>query len=243
MPWLTATKPVLPTISPMTAVALGLTIVFLLACLGTTYRGIRPGLVFAWNCFVKPVLKMVSGGDKGSKDGAHQDRLEEFYAGQAGWYLPSFRYRKPWPVSSLSQHSTLPGIYDITRKRLLRGRTTMLKLCAAQLRQHYPVKGAGESPASLAEFILKQQAKGGSRSPEVVATKNETNKEVERKSVEGEKLRLNMATPPASPRLGPGSGSPGGPNSNKKVVWVEIGGGWVIFASEAMCGLEIGQVF
>ena len=45
----------------------------------------------------------------------------------------------------------------------------MLKLCAAQLRQHYPVKGAGDTPASLAEFILKQRAntglKGGSRSP------------------------------------------------------------------------------
>ncbi|TPX33943.1 hypothetical protein SeMB42_g07408 [Synchytrium endobioticum] len=43
----------------------------------------------------------------------HQERLQDFYKGQA-------------------------NVYDTTRRRLLRGRSTMLKLCAAQLRQYYP---------------------------------------------------------------------------------------------------------
>ncbi|KAI8893825.1 S-adenosyl-L-methionine-dependent methyltransferase [Globomyces pollinis-pini] len=65
---------------------------------------------FAYNCFIKPFFhKKRSGIDSNE----HQERLEEFYAGQA-------------------------DIYDVTRRRLLRGRSTMLKLCAAQLRQVYP---------------------------------------------------------------------------------------------------------
>lgn len=67
----------------------------------------RPYLQFAWNCFIKPFLKKKSVGID-SKE--HQSRLEEFYADQA-------------------------DIYDVTRRSLLRGRSTMLKLCAAQLRQ------------------------------------------------------------------------------------------------------------
>ncbi|KAJ3286864.1 hypothetical protein HK104_008851 [Borealophlyctis nickersoniae] len=72
----------------------------------------RPYALFAWNCFVRPFLearKQPGGID--SED--HQRRLELFYEGQA-------------------------DVYDVTRRRLLRGRSTMLKLCAAQLRQYYP---------------------------------------------------------------------------------------------------------
>jgi hypothetical protein len=75
----------------------------------------RPYLKFAYNCFIKPFLKKRS---DGIDSNTHQSRLEEFYEGQA-------------------------DIYDLTRKRLLRGRATMLKLCAAQLRQVYPVSGLG----------------------------------------------------------------------------------------------------
>jgi betaine lipid synthase len=70
----------------------------------------RPYVLFAYNCFVKPFLKKTSAGIDANE---HRDRLEEFYNGQA-------------------------EVYDLTRKRLLRGRSTMLKLCAAQLRQVYP---------------------------------------------------------------------------------------------------------
>lgn len=75
-------KASLHSLSPLTLASVLATIAFLLAGLNMTYKGVKPGLVFAYNCFVKPVWKMVVGG-KG-KDGAHQDRLEEFYAGQAG---------------------------------------------------------------------------------------------------------------------------------------------------------------
>jgi hypothetical protein len=75
----------------------------------------KPYLKFAYNCFLKPFFKKRSDGIDSK---THQSRLEEFYEGQA-------------------------DIYDLTRKKLLRGRSTMLKLCAAQLRQVYPVSGLG----------------------------------------------------------------------------------------------------
>lgn len=75
----------------------------------------RPYLKFAYNCFIKPFFKKRS---DGIDSNTHQSRLEEFYEGQA-------------------------DIYDITRKKLLRGRSTMLKLCAAQLRQVYPMSELG----------------------------------------------------------------------------------------------------
>lgn len=60
----------------------------------------HPFVRFAWNCFVKPFLtKKPTGID--SDD--HQQRLEMFYEGQA-------------------------DIYDVSRRKLLRGRSTMLKL-------------------------------------------------------------------------------------------------------------------
>ncbi|KAJ3277247.1 hypothetical protein HK104_003516, partial [Borealophlyctis nickersoniae] len=70
----------------------------------------KPYALFAWNCFIKPFLKSKPTGIDSDE---HQKRLEQFYEGQA-------------------------EIYDITRRRLLRGRSTMLKLCGAQLRQYYP---------------------------------------------------------------------------------------------------------
>ncbi|KAJ3078551.1 hypothetical protein HDU99_000524 [Rhizoclosmatium hyalinum] len=65
---------------------------------------------FAYNCFIKPFLTKKANGLDSS---AHQDRLEAFYAGQA-------------------------DIYDDTRSRLLRGRSTMLKLCASELSKKFP---------------------------------------------------------------------------------------------------------
>ncbi|KAJ3273668.1 hypothetical protein HDV01_004277 [Terramyces sp. JEL0728] len=83
----------------------------LVAFIGYTLSTIgRPYLRFAYNCFIKPFLKKKSTGIDSDE---HQSRLEEFYEGQA-------------------------DVYDVTRRRLLRGRSTMLKLCAAQLRQLYP---------------------------------------------------------------------------------------------------------
>ena len=70
----------------------------------------HPYVQFAYNCFIKPFLKSTTSGINANE---HQARLEQFYSGQA-------------------------QIYDETRKRLLKGRSTMLKLCAAQLRQVYP---------------------------------------------------------------------------------------------------------
>ncbi|ORY51313.1 hypothetical protein BCR33DRAFT_780313 [Rhizoclosmatium globosum] len=67
-------------------------------------------LRFAYNCFIKPFLTKKANGLDSS---AHQDRLEAFYAGQA-------------------------DIYDDTRSRLLRGRSTMLKLCASELSKKFP---------------------------------------------------------------------------------------------------------
>jgi betaine lipid synthase len=78
-----------------------------------TYWGMtsgKPFVLFAYNCFIKPFFTRKPDGVD-SKD--HQNRLEQFYKDQA-------------------------QVYDITRKKLLRGRNTMLKLCAAQLRQVYP---------------------------------------------------------------------------------------------------------
>jgi betaine lipid synthase len=70
----------------------------------------KPYVLFAYNCFIKPFLiKKPDGVDSAD----HQNRLEQFYKDQA-------------------------DVYDVTRKRLLRGRNTMLKLCAAQLRHVYP---------------------------------------------------------------------------------------------------------
>ncbi|TPX45899.1 hypothetical protein CcCBS67573_g10344, partial [Chytriomyces confervae] len=63
-----------------------------------------------------PFLKKKTDGLDSSE---HQNRLEAFYEGQA-------------------------DIYDETRRRLLRGRSTMLKLCAAQLAQFYPVRFAND---------------------------------------------------------------------------------------------------
>ncbi|KAJ8325931.1 hypothetical protein QVD99_004097 [Batrachochytrium dendrobatidis] len=70
----------------------------------------KPYMVFAYSCFIKPYLMSKPNGIDSDQ---HQQRLEQFYEGQA-------------------------EIYDVTRRRLLRGRSTMLKLCAAQLRQVYP---------------------------------------------------------------------------------------------------------
>jgi hypothetical protein len=70
----------------------------------------HPLVRFVWNCFLLPFLVRKPTGIDAD---AHRQRLELFYEGQA-------------------------DIYDVSRRKLLRGRSTMLKLCAAQLRQYYP---------------------------------------------------------------------------------------------------------
>ncbi|KAI8800744.1 hypothetical protein BJ742DRAFT_840202 [Cladochytrium replicatum] len=86
----------------------------------------KPYLVFAWNCFIKPFLTRKPDGIDSNE---HQLRLEQFYQGQA-------------------------DVYDVTRRRLLRGRNTMLKLCAAQLRQYYPVRFADNfEPGKAGETV------------------------------------------------------------------------------------------
>jgi betaine lipid synthase len=69
----------------------------------TYYAG--PYVVFAYNCFFKPIG---TSSEKGSL-GGQQAALESFYKGQA-------------------------AIYDATRSRLLKGREEMMALAAAQLR-------------------------------------------------------------------------------------------------------------
>lgn len=82
------------------------------------YETAKPMLLFAHNCFLKPFLIKIPWFGKSSKlkgtfkSSAHQELLEQFYEGQA-------------------------DIYDLTRRRLLRGRRTMLRLCAAQLAQRH----------------------------------------------------------------------------------------------------------
>ncbi|KAJ3046128.1 hypothetical protein HDV00_003878 [Rhizophlyctis rosea] len=86
----------------------------------------KPYALFAWNCFIKPFLKSKPAGVDSEE---HQKRLEQFYEGQA-------------------------EVYDVTRKRLLRGRSTMLKLCAAQLRQYYPCHFANNfEPGKAGETV------------------------------------------------------------------------------------------
>ncbi|KAI9356272.1 hypothetical protein DFJ73DRAFT_823747 [Zopfochytrium polystomum] len=91
-------------------------LVGLLVVVGVLATSGRAYLRFAYNCFIKPFLKKKVNGVDSQE---HQNRLEAFYEGQA-------------------------DIYDETRKRLLRGRSTMLKLCAAQLAQFYPVRFAND---------------------------------------------------------------------------------------------------
>ncbi|KAJ3075165.1 hypothetical protein HDU98_009002 [Podochytrium sp. JEL0797] len=98
-----------------TAVAVLLAVLGVAAVLFGTSGG-SLYLRFAYQCFIKPFLKKKSTGLDSEE---HQNRLEAFYEGQA-------------------------DIYDETRRRLLRGRSTMLKLCAAQLAQFYPVRFAND---------------------------------------------------------------------------------------------------
>ncbi|KAI9206168.1 uncharacterized protein BJ171DRAFT_499010 [Polychytrium aggregatum] len=121
-------RKVLAPFSPFTYVPVafqvaGLTLFFAIVAFFLTSG--RPYLLFAWNCFIKPFLtKKANGVDTDE----HQKRLEQFYEGQA-------------------------DIYDVTRRRLLRGRSTMLKLCAAQLRQYYPLREAGNPVSELSSKV------------------------------------------------------------------------------------------
>ncbi|QRV79652.1 betaine lipid synthase [Ceratobasidium sp. AG-Ba] len=71
-----------------------------LAVTYSSFGSLRVPLRFIWHCFLRPL-----GGAK-----TQQDRLDQFYEGQA-------------------------EIYDSTRRKLLRGRKTMLTLAAAHLRE------------------------------------------------------------------------------------------------------------
>ncbi|KAF0711196.1 hypothetical protein AaE_012253 [Aphanomyces astaci] len=113
------------TLLPMAIQVIGLTLVFAIAAFFATSG--RPFLLFAWNCFIRPFLhaKKANGVDSDE----HQARLEQFYESQA-------------------------DIYDVTRRRLLRGRSTMLKLCAAQLSQFYPVRQPTVSSDSNGDVMM-----------------------------------------------------------------------------------------
>ncbi|RQM24682.1 hypothetical protein B5M09_010322 [Aphanomyces astaci] len=113
------------TLLPMAIQVIGLTLVFAIAAFFATSG--RPFLLFAWNCFIRPFLhaKKANGVDSDE----HQARLEQFYESQA-------------------------DIYDVTRRRLLRGRSTMLKLCAAQLSQFYPVRQPTVSSDSDGDVMM-----------------------------------------------------------------------------------------
>ncbi|CEL60650.1 betaine lipid synthase [Rhizoctonia solani AG-1 IB] len=76
-----------------------------LVALYSSYNSLRAPLRFVWHCFLRPLGKSVN----------QQDRLDQFYQGQA-------------------------EIYDSTRHRLLRGRKTMLKLAAAHMRERKSTK-------------------------------------------------------------------------------------------------------
>ncbi|KAG8760406.1 hypothetical protein FRC12_009570 [Ceratobasidium sp. 428] len=71
-----------------------------LAIIYSSFGSLKAPLRFIWHCFLRPL-----GGAK-----TQQDRLDQFYEGQA-------------------------DIYDSTRRKLLRGRKTMLALTAAHLRE------------------------------------------------------------------------------------------------------------
>ncbi|KEP46673.1 betaine lipid synthase, partial [Rhizoctonia solani 123E] len=71
-----------------------------LVALYTSYDSLKAPLRFVWHCFLRPLGKSQN----------QQDRLDQFYKGQA-------------------------EIYDSTRHRLLRGRKTMLQLAAAHIRE------------------------------------------------------------------------------------------------------------
>ncbi|KAG8722187.1 hypothetical protein FRC08_005936 [Ceratobasidium sp. 394] len=71
-----------------------------LALVYSSFGSLKAPLRFIWHCFLRPL-----GGAK-----TQQDRLDQFYEGQA-------------------------EIYDSTRRKLLRGRKTMLTLAAAHLRE------------------------------------------------------------------------------------------------------------
>ncbi|RHY26207.1 hypothetical protein DYB32_007808 [Aphanomyces invadans] len=112
------------TLLPMAIQVVGLTLVFAITAFFATSG--RPFLLFAWNCFIRPFLHANKANGVDSDD--HQARLEQFYESQA-------------------------DIYDVTRRRLLRGRSTMLKLCAAQLAQFYPLRQPTMSSDSEGEVM------------------------------------------------------------------------------------------
>ncbi|KAF8712289.1 hypothetical protein RHS03_01090, partial [Rhizoctonia solani] len=76
-----------------------------LVALYSSYDSLKAPLRFVWHCFLRPLGKSAN----------QQDRLDQFYQGQA-------------------------EIYDSTRHRLLRGRKTMLKLAAAHIRERKSTK-------------------------------------------------------------------------------------------------------
>ena len=103
-------------------------------------RRVQIAAVFAYQCFLKPFLKpflprttavirtttttaVTRSTTTTTAANTHQERLESFYEGQK-------------------------EIYDTTRKRLLRGRSTMLRLCAEELGRRRPGGTSGSSSSS-----------------------------------------------------------------------------------------------
>lgn len=111
------------------------------------------------------MIKSIRGGSAESSGDDHRALLEEFYEGQA-------------------------SIYDETRQKLLQGRSSMLRLCASQLRQGY-AKNWDLQPGDQDDRAA---------------------------------LSADIPSPPPSPYLRPRL-SQFESTVNKKVVWIDLGGG------------------
>ncbi|KXS16212.1 hypothetical protein M427DRAFT_69527 [Gonapodya prolifera JEL478] len=186
-------------IGPIAFGSLLLAIVFLLSAIYLTYDSqIKPTIVFAWNVFLKPLVQLWT-----HHHGDHQARLEAFYKDQA-------------------------SVYDQTRRRLLRGRSTMLKLAAAQLKQYYPAKDH-PTPLSIASLEEKslhttsyKRQLYRSLASEIPKALPPASKGTE--EVDGSASPEVLPSPPDSPEVGANIGL-GGVSGKTKVAWVDVGGG------------------
>ncbi|KAJ3336111.1 hypothetical protein HDU93_003642 [Gonapodya sp. JEL0774] len=200
-------------IGPVAFGALVLVLAFIIAIIYLTYDSqIKPTIIFVWNVFLTPLVQMWT-----HHHGDHQTRLEAFYKNQA-------------------------SVYDQTRRRLLRGRSTMLKLAAAQLKQYYPAKDH-PTPLSIASIeasalqtthsykrqIYRALASSLPRvppSPTATATHTGPNTptqeiNLDAPAVDGDVI---LPSPPDSPEVGPTFGL-GGLGAVKRIAWLDVGGG------------------
>ncbi|KAI3650250.1 hypothetical protein MP228_004837 [Amoeboaphelidium protococcarum] len=180
--WILALNAVLTWFSPFNyAESIAIITMLNLLLLGTWQKQLVITYIkFAWNCFFKPFFTSKSSSSNAeattttTKDSnAHQQMLEKFYEGQA-------------------------DIYDQTRARLLAGRSTMLRLCAAQLKQVY----------------LKDLDHPIDRTQTAAASAEDCGSDADHCSE-------YIPSPMSSPYLRPVPVHTG----EKKLIWIDIGGG------------------